>query len=86
MKSLNVMELAWKIYKLTPYTSKFNFALKYAWKICKAGSSSLTNNTLILKTKTKIKIKYGVQRIKNSILIKFDSYDMNLFLYQLIHN
>lgn len=81
MKNLNVMDLAWKIYKLTPLTTRFSFALKYAWKIVKKGLAKIKDN--ILELNTNVDFDIGIKKIRNKTLIKLDKYHLNLFLYQI---
>jgi len=79
---LNVMQLAWKLYKFTPVTIKFRYALKYAWKVCNAGAVMIEYG--LLKLKSKITIPNGVFKRSNGFThILFDSYHINLFLYQI---
>lgn len=84
MKNLNVMQIAWKIYKLTPLTTKFRYALIYAWKLARRGAVIIHNGVLKLKSNIDITMGY-LRKTRKEIEIQFDSYNMNLFLYQLIH-
>ena len=84
MKEVNVMELAWKIYKMTPLTTRFSFALKYAWKIVKQGIVSIKDG--ILELNSKVPFDIGVKKFRRKTLVIIDKYHMNLFLYQLNHS
>jgi hypothetical protein len=84
MKNLNVMELAWSIYRITPLTMKFRYALIYAWKIAKKGAVQIKDNMLIIKAKLNLGLNY-FEKTRTSFKVKLDEYYMNLFLYQLVH-
>lgn len=88
MRIVNVMLLAWKIFKGSNLITKFSFALKLAWKIAKHSSITLENNIIKIVSKTIKDMKLYVAKNtgKNKIEFVDDEYNFNLFSYEVQRN
>ena len=86
-KTLNVLDLAWKIFKQDNSITNFGYALKLAWRIVKVSTVKKVNNTLeyiLNKSLRKIDLAVEViERVGRKVIIKDDSYNFNLINYEL---
>jgi hypothetical protein len=80
---LNVMDIAWKIFKSSKTKIMFSFALKYAWKIVRGYKLLLESATKIaVKGKQLKKLILPTASIQNNTLYIEDDYSFNLFVQQ----
>lgn len=88
MKKIDVLTLAWKIFKNSKTFNKFSKALKFAWKILKQSTITLENNYITIISKTIKNMKLFIAENVNNKTIKFEDndYNINLFSYELNRN
>lgn len=84
---MNVLELAWKIFKNKSNTFTFSRSMKLAWKILKISKVKISNEYFEIISK-RIKKMNLLNSIKTPKGIKYfnNSYDLNILFYQLERN
>lgn len=86
MKTVNVMQLAWKIHKANLNLTNFYWALKMAWKIVKQATVKMNDRYIQLSSKTMSKFKLYTEHTvpkRNTIQIKNDAYQLNMIVAEL---
>ena len=80
----NAFSLAWKITKNKTKTYTFKNALVLAWKILKVSNVTSQNGYFEIKSKIISMLNlFGVDKIRNGIKVRNESYDLNVLFYQL---
>lgn len=88
MKRINVMQMAWKIYKNSKVFNSFSKALKFSWKLLKQSTINLEKNYITIISKTIKNMKLFIAENVNSKTIRFEDndYNINLFTYETNRN
>jgi len=82
---INVMKLAWKIFKSSSTIKLFSFALRLAWKIVKRCKVETEDSKIIIKGLNKLNlfIARSSDKIRNAFIFDDNDYNMNLFSYEM---
>ncbi len=84
MNQLNVLQLAWKIFKNKTRTFTFRNALKLAWKICRQGRVEIKDKYFEIKSKVISLLNlFMVDNIRNGVRVRDEQYDLNVLFNQL---
>ena len=80
---INVLKLAWIIFKNKSKTYTFRNALKLAWKMCKTTNVQIVDNTIELLSKTITKLNLSnVTKVKGGVSLPNNEYELNILFYQ----
>ena len=87
MERINVMTLAWRIYKAVKYRFKhFYYSLKLAWSICKSTAIFKNGKEIIIKSKSIPKLFIYDESTKRKASFQDDDRNWEILSYALMHN